>query len=92
MKSNKLLTQQQEQEHIPSEVIGKFDNDEQLVREFMKEGYTIEELKMSTVTHPTKYDPICILEDGRTAGMWLDGGKKYLDNSRTYQNRRNRFF
>ena len=89
MKStNKLLTQQEQvqEEYIPSEVIGKFDNDEQLVREFMKEGYSISELKGSTILHATKYDPIVIV-DNKTIGMWLDGGKKYQNNSRTYQNR-----
>ena len=90
MKSNKLLTQQ-EQETIPQELIQKFDGDQQLVQEFIKEGYSVEELQASTVTHPTKYDPIVMLGD-RTLGFWMDGGKKYQEDSRTYQDRRNRFF
>jgi hypothetical protein len=90
MKSNKLLTQQ-EQETIPAELISKFDNDKELVQEFISEGYSISELQASTVLHPTKFDPLVMIGD-RTAGMWLDGGKKYQENSRTYQNRTNRFF
>ena len=87
MKSNKLLTQQQETEQIPEELVQKFDNDKELVQEFLNEGYSISELQNSQILHPTKFDPICILEDGRTIGMWLDGGKKYQENSKTYQNR-----
>ncbi len=88
MKSNKLLIQQtQEQElEIPEEVISKFDGDKQLVQEFIKEGYSIDQLSSSTVLHATKFDPL-VLIDGVTIGMWLDGGKKYQNNSRTYQNR-----
>ena len=86
----KQIIQQSEtiQEEIPVEVVRKFDNDEQLVREFMAEGYSIQQLEQSTILHPTRYDPI-VLVDNKTIGMWLDGGKKYQENSRTYQNRFN---
>ena len=79
---------QQEQEQIPAELVEKFDGDKQLVQEFMAEGYSIEQLSSSTVLHPTKFDPIVMIGD-KTIGMWLDGGKKYQNNSRTYQNRFN---
>jgi hypothetical protein len=85
-------TQEQELE-IPSELISKFDNDEQLVREFIAEGYSISELQSSTITHPTRYDPMVVLGD-HTLGFWIDSPKeeKYMDNSRLYKNRTNRFF
>jgi hypothetical protein len=84
----KQITQQSEtiQEEIPVEVISKFDNDEQLVREFMAEGYSIQQLEQSVILHPTRFDPIVMLGD-HTLGFWMDGGKKYQENSRTYQNR-----
>lgn len=91
MKSNKLLTQQQETQQIPEELVQKFDNDKELVQEFLNEGYSVQELQASIVTHPTRYDPIVMLGD-RTLGFWMDGGKKYQEDSRTYQDRRNRFF
>jgi hypothetical protein len=78
--------QQEQQETIPQELVEKFDGDKQLVQEFIKEGYSIEQLSSSTVLHATKFDPL-VLIDGITIGMWLDGGKKYQENSRTYQNR-----
>lgn len=90
MKSNKLLTQQQEQETIPQELVEKFAGDKQLVEQFLAEGHTIEQLQGSTILHPTKFDPIVIIGD-RTAGMWLDGGKKYHENSNKYEYRNNRF-
>ncbi len=86
MKSNKLLTQQQET--IPAELISKFDNDKELVQEFISEGYSIQQLEQSSILHPTRYDPLVVLDDV-VLGMWLDGGKKYQNNSRTYQNRFN---
>lgn len=67
----------QEQElEIPNELLMKFDDDEQLVREFLDQGYTQQELLSSTVTHPTRFDPVCTLEDGQQAGIWL-----YFDNN-----------
>ncbi len=80
------IQKQQEQEVIPAELITKFDNDKELVQQFLAEGHTIEELQGSTILHPTKFDPIVMIGD-KTIGMWLDGGKKYQNNSRTYQNR-----
>jgi len=85
--STTTIQQEQQQETIPQQLVQKFDGDRELVQEFIKEGYSIEQLSSSTILHPTKFDPICMLEDGRTIGMWLDGGKKYQNNSRTYQNR-----
>lgn len=85
MKSNKLLTQQ-EQETIPAELVEKFAGDKQLVEQFMAEGYSIQQLEQSTILHPTRFDPLVMIGD-KTIGMWLDGGKKYQENSRTYQNR-----
>lgn len=79
MKSNKLLQQQeqnQETRQIPQELVEKFDNDAQLVDEFLDQGYTVDELLSSTVTHPTKLDPVCTLQDGQQAGIWL-----YKDNN-----------
>ena len=65
--------QQQELEQIPAELISKFDDDKQLVQEFLSQGYSIEELQQSTISHPTKLDPLVTLEDGTTvAGMWID--------------------
>jgi len=91
---NRLQTQvkqqTQEQELIPQELVEKFDNDKQLVQEFMEQGYTVKELQASTILHATKYDPLVILENGFTAGMWLDSPQeqnKYRNSSRTYQNR-----
>lgn len=89
----KQIIQQSEtiQEEIPAEVVRKFDGDKELVEQFLAEGNTIEELERSTVLHATKFDPLVIV-DGNTIGMWLNGGKKYIDNSKTYQNRSNKFF
>jgi hypothetical protein len=90
----KQIQEQQQQEPIPAELITKFDNDEQLVRQFLDQGYTISDLQSSTVTHPTKYDPIVTLESGQVAGFWIDSPneQKFVDNSRVYQNRTNKFF
>ena len=84
--STTVQKQQEQQEVIPEELISKFDNDEQLVREFMAEGYSIEQLSSSTILHATKFDPLVMIGD-ETIGMWLDGGKKYMDNPRTYEDR-----
>ena len=84
----KLQTQQQETEQISPELITKFDGDKQLVTEFLEAGYTQQELLSSTITHPTKYDPIVTLGD-HTLGFWIDSPKeeKWMDNSRQYKNR-----
>ena len=77
------LQKQTQQETIPQELVEKFDNDEELVRQFINEGYTQQELLSSTVTHPTKFDPVCTLQDGITqAGIWL-----YSDNNHNTNNR-----
>ena len=88
MKSNKLFTQQQETEQIPQELVEKFDNDKQLVQEFLSQGYSIDELKQSTITHPTRFDPMVSIGD-KCIGFWIDSPKemKWRDDSRTYQNR-----
>jgi hypothetical protein len=90
----KMIEQVQEQEQISEELVTKFDGDKQLVQEFLDQGYTVSELQNSTITRPTKYDPMVTLEDGRTAGFWIDKPLegKYQDNSRLYQDRHNRFF
>lgn len=69
----KQIIQQSEtiQEEIPIEVIRKFDNDRQLVQEFLSQGYSIEELQQSTICHPTRLDPLVRLSTGHVAGMWL---------------------
>ncbi|MFI5407017.1 MAG: hypothetical protein ACHQ1D_10965 [Nitrososphaerales archaeon] len=85
---------QEQQEQIPAELISKFDNDKQLVTEFLETGYTQEELLGSTITHPTRYDPIVTLDTGHVAGFYINNPneEKYMDNSRLYKNRTNRFF
>ena len=90
---NRLQTQvkqqTQEQELIPQELVEKFDNDKQLVQEFMEQGYTVKELQASTITHPTKYDPMVSIGD-KCIGFWIDSPQeqnKYRNSSRTYQNR-----
>ena len=80
--------QQSEQETIPQELIQKFNNDEQLVQEFLEQDYTMAELQGSTITHPTRYDPLCTLEDGTVAGMWIESTEKnHKYNYRTYKTR-----
>jgi hypothetical protein len=91
MKSNKLLQQQEQQqetEQIPQELVEKFDNDKQLVQEFMEQGYSIEELQRTDIIHATKYDPIVML-DGNVLGFYISkpSEMKWRDDSRTYQNR-----
>jgi hypothetical protein len=92
----KQIIQQSEtiQEEIPAEVVNKFDNDEQLVLEFINAGYDILQLQNSTIVHATKYDPIVTLDTGHVAGFYINNPneEKYMDNSRQYQNRHNRFF
>ena len=79
----------QKQEEIPAELISKFDNDEELVREFLSQGYSIDELKQSTISHPTRYDPMVSIGD-KCIGFWIDSPQeqnKYRNSSRIYQNR-----
>lgn len=71
-----IETIQKQQELIPQELIQKFDGDKELVQEFLEQGYTQEDLTKSSVIHATKMDPLCVLEDGTNAGMWL-----YADNN-----------
>src|SRR5690348_1675723 len=87
---NKTIQQQEQiQEEISPELIAKFDGDKELVQEFLQQGYTQEDLAKSSVIHPTKMDPLCVLEDGTNAGMWLyannshhsNKGVKYSDNT-----------
>lgn len=70
-KQNKLQQQEQEQEVIPAELIQKFDGDRELVQKFMDNGYTVEQLQSSTITHPTLTDPVVTLANGKVAGFWL---------------------
>jgi len=78
----------QKQEEIPTEVITKFDGDQELVQEFLSQGYSIDELKQSTITHPTRFDPMVSIGD-KCIGFWIDSPQeqKWRDDSRTYQNR-----
>lgn len=61
----------QEQEQIPEELVQKFDGDKELVQKFLQNGHTVEQLQQSTITHPTKTDPVCTLNNGKVAGFWL---------------------
>lgn len=70
-KQNKLQQQHTEQEQIPAELIAKFDNDKELIERFLANGYTIEQLSSSTITHPTLTDPVVTLANGKVAGFWL---------------------
>lgn len=80
--------QKTQQETIPQELITKFDGDKQLVQEFLSQGYTVAELQGSQITHPTKFDPLCTLETGHVAGMWIESTQKnHRYNDRTYQTR-----
>ena len=75
----------QEQEMIPQELIQKFDDDKQLVQEFLEAGYSVEELQGSIITHPTKFDPLCTLTNGHVAGMWIERSEmNYQYDERTY--------
>lgn len=62
---------QEQQEQIPEELVQKFDGDRQLVEKFIGNGYTVEQLQNSTITHPTYTDPVCTLNTGKVAGFWL---------------------
>jgi hypothetical protein len=73
MKNTQQLQQQnqQEQEVISEELVRKFDGDRQLVEKFVSNGYSVEQLEQSTITHPTLTDPVVTLKDGTVAGFWL---------------------
>lgn len=74
MNKNIQLQQQQNQEQqeiISPELIAKFDGDRQLVEKFIQNGYSVEQLEQSTITHPTATDPVVTLKDGKIAGFWL---------------------
>jgi len=77
---------QQTQEIIPKELIEKFSDDEELVRQFLSEGYSLEQLEQSTITHPTRYDPLCTLNNGHVAGMWIERTEmRYQYDERRYR-------
>ena len=63
--------QEQQQEVIPEELVQKFDGDRTLVEKFVQNGYSVEQLQESIITHPTDTDPVCTLKDGTIAGFWL---------------------
>lgn len=63
--------QQQSQEQISPELVKKFDGDKELVERFVSNGYTVQELEQSVITHPTYTDPMVTLKDGKVAGFWL---------------------
>lgn len=67
---NQQQTQPEIQEEIPQELISKFDGDKQLVERFISNGYTIEQLQNSQITHPSPTDPAVVL-NGKTIGFWL---------------------
>ena len=72
--NNKLEQQNQHQEQeevITPELLVKFDGDKQLVERFLANGYTIQQLEQSQITHPTATDPVVTLKDGKVAGFWL---------------------
>jgi hypothetical protein len=60
---------QQEQIQVSPELVKKFDNDRELVAELLHD-FTVEELEASTIVHPTKNDPVILL-NGKVVGMWL---------------------
>jgi LPS O-antigen subunit length determinant protein (WzzB/FepE family) len=94
MKTKQMIEQVQETEQISEELVTKFDNDKQLVTEFLEAGYTQQELLGSEIIHATKYDPLVRLSTGHVAGFYINNPneEKYMDNSRLYKNRTNRFF
>jgi len=84
---NKII--QEQQELIPQELVEKYDNDKELVQQFIQEGYSITELQNASIVHATKYDPLVILESGETIGFYIEppNRAKYNNDSRTYNNR-----
>jgi hypothetical protein len=62
---------QESQEQISPELLNKFDNDEELIRQFLDQGYSIGELSTATILHPTELDPVVIIKGGHVAGFWL---------------------
>lgn len=71
MNKQETQFQEQEQQVIPQELVQKFDGDKPLVQKFLDNGYSVEQLSESIITHPTDTDPVCTLKDGTIAGFWL---------------------
>ena len=70
----------QEQElEIPAEVISKFDGDKQLVQEVLSQGYSVEELLTSQIVHPTRMDPVCLV-NGEPIAIWLYSNNSHHTN------------
>ena len=93
MKTVQQQQQEQIQEEIPQELVEKFGDDRQLVQEFLEQGYSIEELQGSIITHPTKYDPLVTLDTGHVVGFWIERSEmNYQYDQRKYHTRRDRFF
>lgn len=63
--------QQQQTEQISPELVKKFDGDKELIERFVSNGYTVQELEQSVITHPTYTDPVVTLANGKVAGFWL---------------------
>lgn len=77
--NNKTITKQQQQEVIPQELIQKFDGDKQLVQEVLSQGYSVEELLISQIVHPTKMDPVCLV-NGEPIAIWLYSNNNHRSN------------
>lgn len=65
------IQQHQEQEQISEELVKKFNGDRELVEKFVSNGYTVQELEQSVISHPTYTDPVVTLKNGKVAGFWL---------------------
>lgn len=84
-----MMKAEQKQEQVTEQLVHKFDDDKELVTEFVKQGYTPDELQKADITHPTKFDPIVELETGFVAGFWIeDKEDNHGYTSRTYKTRR----
>lgn len=79
--NNKTITKQvqEQQEVIPQELTKKFDNDEELVKQILSQGYTIEELQNSSIIHPTRMDPVCLV-NGEPIAIWLYSNNSHISN------------
>lgn len=75
----KLQEQVQEQEVIPQELIQKFDNDKELVQQILEQGYSVEELLTSQIVHPTRMDPVCLV-NGEPIAIWLYSNNSHHSN------------
>ena len=62
---------QQSEVIISEELVKKFDGDEELIAKFLSNGYTVQQLEQSQITHPTATDPVVTLNNGKIAGFWL---------------------